>query len=52
MKRSKAYQDADAKIDHDALYSPGDAIELAKTTKVTKFDPTVEVNLRDRKSVV
>src|ERR1700757_3516204 len=46
MKRSKAYQDADAKIDHEALYSPGDAIELAKTTKVTKFDPTVEVNLR------
>ena len=46
MKRSKAYQDADAKIDHEALYSPGDAIELAKSTKVTKFDPTVEVNLR------
>src|SRR6201994_1038878 len=46
MKRSKAYQDADAKINHDALYSPGDAIELPKETKVTKFDPTVEVNLR------
>jgi large subunit ribosomal protein L1 len=46
MKRSKAYQDADAKIDHDALYGPGEAIELAKSTKVTKFDPTVEVNLR------
>jgi large subunit ribosomal protein L1 len=46
MKRSKAYQDADAKIDHDALYSPSDAIELAQQTKVTKFDPTVEVNLR------
>src|SRR6202035_4411407 len=46
MKRSKAYQDADAKIDHEALYSPSDAIELAKSTKVTKFDPTVEVNLR------
>ena len=46
MKRSKAYQDADAKINHDALYSPGEAIELAKSTKVTKFDPTVEVNLR------
>src|ERR1700743_2029361 len=46
MKRSKAYQDADAKIDHDALYSPGEAIELAKSTQVTKFDPTVEVNLR------
>src|SRR5712675_826197 len=46
MKRSKAYQDADAKIDHDALYGPSEAIELAKTTRVTKFDPTVEVNLR------
>src|ERR1700751_2153061 len=46
MKRSKAYQDADAKIDHDALYSPGDAIELAKQTTVTKFDATVEVTLR------
>ena len=46
MKRSKAYQNADQKIDHDALYSPGEAIELAKSTKVTKFDPTVEVNLR------
>ena len=28
MKRSKAYQDADAKIDHEALYSPVDAIDL------------------------
>src|SRR6201992_3703844 len=46
MKRSKAYQDADAKIDHDALYSPGEAVELAKSTTVTKFDPTVEVNSR------
>jgi len=46
MKRSKAYQNADQKIDHDALYSPVDAVELAKNTTVTKFDPTVEVNLR------
>src|SRR6202012_5363567 len=46
MKRSKAYQNADQKIDHDALYSPADAVELAKNTTVTKFDPTVEVNLR------
>src|SRR5215475_9723535 len=46
MKRSKAYQNADQKSDHDSLYSPGDAVELAKTTTVTKFDPTVEVNLR------
>jgi large subunit ribosomal protein L1 len=46
MKRSKAYQNADQKIDHERLYSPGDAVDLAKVTKVTKFDPTVEVNLR------
>src|SRR6202020_1093446 len=46
MKRSKAYQDADAKIDHEALYTPGDAVDLAKSTKVTKSDPTVEVTLR------
>src|ERR1700761_7963151 len=46
MKRSKAHQNADQKIDHDALYSPSDAVELAKDTIVTKFDPTVEVNLR------
>ena len=46
MKRSKAYQNADTKIDHDELYSPVDAVDLAKATQVTKFDPTVEVNLR------
>src|ERR1700758_2670924 len=46
MKRSKAYQNADTKIDHDALYSPGEAVALAQSSKVTKFDPTVEVALR------
>jgi large subunit ribosomal protein L1 len=46
MKRSKAYQNADQKIDHDELYDPAAAVELAKSTTVTKFDPTVEVNLR------
>ena len=46
MKRSKAYQNAAEKVDRDRLYSPGEAMELAKATQVTKFDPTVEVNLR------
>jgi large subunit ribosomal protein L1 len=46
MKRSKAYQNASEKIDRARLYSPAEAMELAKTTQVTKFDPTVEVNLR------
>src|ERR1700727_3918042 len=46
MQRSKAYQNADTKINHDELYNPVDAVDLAKSTVVTKFDPTVEVNLR------
>src|SRR6201987_2651552 len=46
MKRSKAYQNAAEKIDREQLCSPADAVGLAKETQVTKFDPTVEVNLR------
>jgi large subunit ribosomal protein L1 len=46
MKRSKGYQNAAEKVDRAKLYSPGEAMELAKATQVTKFDPTVEVNLR------
>jgi large subunit ribosomal protein L1 len=46
MKRSKAYRDAEAKINHENLYSPAEAVELVQETKVTKFDPTFEVNLR------
>jgi large subunit ribosomal protein L1 len=46
MKRSKAYQNAADKVDRAKLYSPGEAMDLAKATQVTKFDPTVEVNLR------
>src|ERR1700726_3496013 len=46
MKRSKAYRDADAKINHDDVYSPAEAVSIAKSAPVTKFDPTVEVALR------
>ena len=46
MKRSKAYRQAAEKIDPDRLYSPAEAIGLAKETATTKFDPTVEVALR------
>ncbi len=46
MKRSKAYRQAAEKIDPDRLYSPSEAIGLAKETATTKFDPTVEVALR------
>src|SRR5205085_3293577 len=46
MKRSKSYRQADEQIDHERLYSPAEAVNIAKAGKVTKFDPTVEVNLR------
>jgi large subunit ribosomal protein L1 len=46
MKRSKAYQAAAEQIDRDKLYSPAEAVALARTTSPAKFDPTVEVALR------
>jgi large subunit ribosomal protein L1 len=46
VKRSKAYRKADELIDADKLYTPSQAVTLARQTSVTKFDPTVEVALR------
>ena len=46
MKRSKAYRQAAEQIDRTKLYSPAEAVTLAKAAQVTKFDPTVEVALR------
>ncbi len=46
MKRSKAYRKADELIDPSKLYSPVQAVSLAKQMSTTKFDPTVEVALR------
>ncbi|HYY19830.1 MAG TPA: 50S ribosomal protein L1, partial [Streptosporangiaceae bacterium] len=46
MKRSKAYRNAAEHIDRDKLYTPAEAVTLAQSSKVTKFDPTVEVALR------
>ena len=46
MKRSKAYDEASAKIDKDALYSPLEAVRLAKVANPAKFDATVEVAFR------
>ena len=43
MKRSKAYRAAAEKIDADRLYSPLEAVRLAKETSSTKYDATVEV---------
>jgi large subunit ribosomal protein L1 len=46
MKRSKAYRAAEQQIEEQKLYSPAQAVQLAKSTSKTKFDPTVEVALR------
>ena len=42
-KRSKAYQAAVAKIEEGKLYTPAEAVALAKETSSTKTDATVEV---------
>ncbi len=46
MKRSKAYRQADEKIDRSRLYSPLEAAALAKETSATTMDATVEVAMR------
>jgi large subunit ribosomal protein L1 len=46
MKRSKAYRKAADGVDHAELYSPLEAVRLAKETSTVKFDATVEVAMR------
>ena len=46
MKRSKGYRSAADTVDRSRLYSPAEAVELARTTSPASFDATVEVALR------
>jgi large subunit ribosomal protein L1 len=46
VQHSKSYRKVAELIDRDALYSPLDAVKLAKQTNTVKFDPTVEVAMR------
>ncbi len=46
MQRSKNYKSAAATVDRESLYSPLEAVRLAKATSKVKFDATVEVALR------
>lgn len=46
MKRGKKYAEAAGKIDPERLYSPTEAISLAKQTAFAKFDETVELHMR------
>src|SRR3981189_1104934 len=45
-KGSKAYQAAAEKVDHHQLYSPTEAVKLAKETSSKNQDATVEVAIR------
>lgn len=45
-KHGKKYLAAVAKVEADKLYTPQEALALAKETAFTKFDSTVEVHLR------
>ncbi|MFC4146311.1 50S ribosomal protein L1 [Micromonospora mangrovi] len=46
MQRSKTYRKAADAIDRSKLYTPAEAVKLAKDTTSTKFDATVEVAMR------
>ncbi|MBT9148959.1 MAG: 50S ribosomal protein L1 [Dehalococcoidia bacterium] len=45
-KHGKKYQEAAKLVDQDRLYSPQEAVELAKKASFTKFDETVELHFR------
>ncbi|MGH3495883.1 MAG: 50S ribosomal protein L1 [Nocardioidaceae bacterium] len=46
MQRSKAYRKAENVIDKAAVYSPLEAVKLAKASSTTTFDSTVDVSMR------
>jgi len=46
MQHGKNYRKAADAIDRDKLYTPAEAVKLAKTTSPAKFDATVEVAMR------
>lgn len=45
-KHGKKYQEAAKLVDHDRLYTPEEAIALAKKTATAKFDETVEISMK------
>ena len=46
MQRSKGYRKAAETVNRERLYTPLEAVRLARTTSTTKFDATVEVAMR------
>ena len=45
-KRGKKYLEAHNNIDQNKLYSPREAVELAKQSPIAKFDETVELHVK------
>ena len=45
MKRSKKYNEVAAKVVKDHLYTPLQAVTLAKETTTTKYDSTIDVSM-------
>ena len=45
-KRGKKYREAVALVDRSRVYSPQEALELAKKTSFASFDTTVEIHMR------
>jgi large subunit ribosomal protein L1 len=46
MKHGKKYREAASKIDETRLYSPIEAVRLAKESRTAKFDETLEAHFR------
>lgn len=46
MQHGKNYRKSAQLVDRDKLYTPAEAIKIAKETTTTKFDATVEVAMR------
>ncbi|MBN2085828.1 MAG: 50S ribosomal protein L1 [Anaerolineales bacterium] len=45
-EHGKKYMAAAKQVDSEKLYTPADAVKLAKATSITKFDASVEVHMR------
>ena len=46
MKRGKNYDESAALVDKTKVYSPEEAVKLAKETAFAKFDETIELHIR------
>jgi large subunit ribosomal protein L1 len=48
--RSKKYSEALSSVDRSKFYTPGLAVEILRKISYTKFDPTVELHVKIKKT--